>query len=338
MKAVYMKEPWSIEVKDIEQRKPEKNEALLAIKAAGICGSDIGAFRGTNGLVSYPRIIGHELAGEIISIPEDNPKGLKKGDKVVVDPYLYCGKCYPCSIGRTNCCNDLHVLGVHVDGGMAETFAHPADMLVKAPEDMSWEMMACAEPLTIALHGIHRLGLKAGEHIAISGAGTIGLLTALAAIAYGAEPILIDLVEERLEFAKKLGVKYTIDLKKDDLMEKIKEYTDGRLCECVMEASGANSAIRSSLDIVCHAGRVVFTGWPNKETSIPTDMITRKEIDIRGARTSAGEFEEALALIHDKKIPMEQVVTKVVPIDEAADVLRDIEAHPADYLKVIVKF
>ena len=105
-----------------------------------------------------------------------------------------------------------------------------------------------------------------------------------------------------------------------------------------MEASGANSAIRSSLDIVCHAGRVVFTGWPNKETSIPTDMITRKEIDIRGARTSAGEFEEALALIHDKKIPMEQVVTKVVPVDEAADVLRDIEAHPADYLKVIVKF
>ncbi|MBQ1523718.1 MAG: alcohol dehydrogenase catalytic domain-containing protein [Firmicutes bacterium] len=338
MKAVYMKEPWSIEVKDIEQRKPEKNEALLAIKAAGICGSDIGAFRGTNGLVSYPRIIGHELAGEIISIPEDNPKGLKKGDKVVVDPYLYCGKCYPCSIGRTNCCNDLHVLGVHVDGGMAETFAHPADMLVKAPADMSWEMMACAEPLTIALHGIHRLGLKAGEHIAISGAGTIGLLTALAAIAYRAEPILIDLVEERLEFAKKLGVKYTIDLKKDDLMEKIKEYTDGRLCECDMEASGANSAIRSSLDIVCHAGRVVFTGWPNKETSIPTDMITRKEIDIRGARTSAGEFEEALALIHDKKIPMEQVVTKVVPVDEAADVLRDIEAHPADYLKVIVKF
>ncbi|MBR0139052.1 MAG: alcohol dehydrogenase catalytic domain-containing protein [Firmicutes bacterium] len=338
MKAVYMKEPWSIEVKDIEQRPPEKNEALIRIKAAGICGSDIGAFRGTNGLVSYPRIIGHELAGEVISVPEYNPKGLKPGDKVVADPYLYCGKCYPCSIGRTNCCNDLHVLGVHVDGGMAETFAHPADMLVKVPEDMSWEMMACAEPLTIALHGVHRLGLKAGEHIAISGAGTIGLLTALAAIAYGAEPILIDLVKERLDFAKSLGVKYTIDLNTDDLLGKIKEFTNGRLCECVMEASGANSAIRSSLDIVCHAGRVVFTGWPSKETLIPTDMITRKEIDIRGARTSAGEFEEAIDLIYNHKIPMEKVVTKVVSVDEAPDTVRAIEAHPADYLKVIVKF
>ncbi len=338
MKAVYMKEPWSIEVKEIEQRPLEKGEALIAIKAAGICGSDIGAFRGTNGLVSYPRIIGHELAGEIISVPEDDTSGLKPGDKVVADPYLYCGKCYPCSIGRTNCCNDLRVLGVHVDGGMAETFAHPANMLVKVPEDMSWEMMACAEPLTIALHGIHRLGLKAGEHIAISGAGTIGLLTALAAIAYGAEPILIDLVKERLDFAKTLGVKYTVDLNTDDLIGKIKEFTGGRLCECVMEASGANSAIRSSLDIVCHAGRVVFTGWPSRETSIPTDMITRKEIDIRGARTSAGEFEEAISLIYDHKIPMEKVVTKVVSVDEAPDIVRAIEAHPSDYLKVIVKF
>ncbi len=338
MKAVYMKEPWSIEVKDVAQRPPAEGEALLAIRAAGICGSDIGAFRGTNGLVSYPRIIGHELAAAIVSIPENNPKGLRPGDKVVVDPYLYCGKCYPCSIGRTNCCNDLRVLGVHVDGGMAETFAHPADMLVKAPEGMSWEMMACAEPLTIALHGVHRLGLKAGEHIAISGAGTIGLLVALTAIAYGAEPILIDLVPERLAFARELGVRYTIDLNKEDALEKVKEYTGGRLCECVLEASGANSAIRSALDLVCHAGRVALTGWPNKETSIPTDMITRKEIDIRGARTSAGEFEEALALIHEHRVPMEKIVTKVVSVDEAPAVLRDIEAHPADYLKVIVTF
>ena len=206
MKAVYMKQPWSIEVKNIDVPQPKENEALLKIYAAGICGSDIGAFRGTNGLVSYPRVIGHELAGEILSIPENNPKGLKPGDHVVVDPYLYCGHCYPCSIGRTNCCTELHVLGVHVDGGMAEYFAHPSDMLVKVPEDMPWDIIPMAEPLTIALHGLHRLQLKAGEHIAINGAGTIGLFAALTAIHYGAEPILIDLVEERLSFARSLGV------------------------------------------------------------------------------------------------------------------------------------
>lgn len=336
MKAVYMEKPWSIEIKEVEKPEPLKGEALLKIKAAGICGSDLGAFRGTNGLVSYPRIIGHELAAEIISIPE-NRKNLKPGDKVVVDPYLYCGKCYPCSIGRTNCCDDLKVLGVHVDGGMSEYFTHPADMLVKVPEDMSWEMMACAEPFTISLHGCHRLGLKAGEFIAISGAGTIGLLAAMVALAYGAKPILIDMVEERLAFARSLGVKYTVNLKEDSLIEKIREYTDGKLCECVMEASGANAAIRSTLDIVCHAGRIVFTGWPNKETSFPTDIITRKEIDIKGARTSAGEFEEAIDLIYSKKVPVDKVLTKVVDIDNAPETLKDIEKNPGSYLKVVVK-
>ena len=338
MKAVYMEKPREIAITDIDQRPLQDGEALLKIHTAGICGSDIGAFRGTNSLVSYPRIIGHELAGEILSVPANNPKGLKVGDKVTVDPYLYCGHCYPCSIGRTNCCNDLHVLGVHVDGGMAETFAHPANMLVKVPQDMPWELIPLAEPLTIALHGLHRLQLKAGEHIAISGAGPIGLLAAMAALHYGAEPILIDLVEERLAYARTLGIHDTVNLKTDDLMEKIKEYTDGRMCECVMEASGANAAIRSALDIVCHAGRIILTGWPARETSLPTDMITRKEIDIRGARTSAGEFEEAIDLIYAKKVDAAKILTKVIPVEQAPEVIRDIEQNPGDYLKVVITF
>ena len=186
MKAINLSEPWKIAVKELEKPVPKEGEALIRVISAGICGSDIGAFRGTNNLVSYPRIIGHELAGIIEQVPEDNPKGFKVGDKVIVDPYLYCGHCYPCSIGRTNCCTSLHVLGVHVDGGMAEYFCHPADMLVKMPEDMTWTDAAMAEPLTISLHGIHRGGLKAGEYCVIIGAGPIGLLAGMIAQAYGA--------------------------------------------------------------------------------------------------------------------------------------------------------
>ena len=298
MKAVCMEQPGKIEVSNITQRKIKPGEALLKIRSAGICGSDIGAYRGTNGLVSYPRIIGHELAGEIMSIPADNKRGLKIGDKVVVDPYLYCGKCYPCSLGRTNCCQKLKVLGVHIDGGIAETLAHPADMLIKIPDDMPWEYAPLAEPLTIALHGLHRLGVKAGEHIAISGAGPIGLLAAMAAIYYGAEPILIDLLEERLEVARQFGVKQTVNLTRQDLQVAILEYTNGQLAQCAMEVSGSESAIRSTLDIVSNAGRIVLTGWPKQETPIPTDVITKKELDIRGARTSAREFEEAVDIIY----------------------------------------
>lgn len=338
MKAVYMEKPWNIEISDVQMPKPKEGEALLRVKSAGICGSDIGAFRGTNGLVSYPRIIGHEIAGEVISIPENNKNGIKPGDRVIVDPYLYCGHCYPCSIGRTNCCVDLKVLGVHVDGGMAEYFCHPADMLLKVPDDMPWDIIPLAEPLTIALHGIHRLNLKAGEHIAINGAGPIGLLAAMVALHYGAEPIMIDLVKERLDFAKSLGVQYTINLREEDLVEKVSEYTNGRMAECVMEASGANSAIRATLDIVSHAGRIALTGWPKQETPIPTDMITRKEVDVRGARTSAGEFPEAIELIYHQKVDARRILTKVISIDEAPETIRDIEKNPGDYMKVNILF
>lgn len=338
MKAVYMEKPWNIEISDVQMPKPKEGEALLRVKSAGICGSDIGAFRGTNGLVSYPRIIGHEIAGEVISIPENNKNGIKPGDRVIVDPYLYCGHCYPCSIGRTNCCVDLKVLGVHVDGGMAEYFCHPANMLLKVPDDMPWDIIPLAEPLTIALHGIHRLNLKAGEHIAINGAGPIGLLAAMVALHYGAEPIMIDLVKERLDFAKSLGVRYTINLREEDLVEKVSEYTNGRMAECVMEASGANSAIRATLDIVSHAGRIALTGWPKQETPIPTDMITRKEVDVRGARTSAGEFPEAIDLIYHQKVDARRILTKVISIDEAPETIRDIEKNPGNYMKVNILF
>ncbi len=338
MKSVYMEKPWNIEISDVQMPKPKEGEALLRVKSAGICGSDIGAFRGTNGLVSYPRIIGHEIAGEVISIPENNKNGIKPGDRVIVDPYLYCGHCYPCSIGRTNCCVDLKVLGVHVDGGMAEYFCHPADMLLKVPDDMPWDIIPLAEPLTIALHGIHRLNLKAGEHIAINGAGPIGLLAAMVALHYGAEPIMIDLVKERLDFAKSLGVRYTINLREEDLVEKVSEYTNGRMAECVMEASGANSAIRATLDIVSHAGRIALTGWPKQETPIPTDMITRKEVDVRGARTSAGEFPEAIDLIYHQKVDARRILTKVISIDEAPETIRDIEKNPGNYMKVNILF
>lgn len=336
MKAINLSQPWDVSLINKEKPVPGPGEALIRIMTAGICGSDIGAYRGTNNLVSYPRIIGHELAGIIESVPEDNPKGFKAGDKVIVDPYLYCGHCYPCKIGRTNCCTSLHVLGVHVDGGMAEYFCHPADMLIKMPDDMSWTDAAMAEPLTISLHGIHRGGLKAGEHCVIIGAGPIGLLAGMVAEAYGAHAILLDLVQERLDFAKELGIEYVINSKTENAVERIREITGGEMAEQVMECSGANAAIRSALDYVSHAGRITLTGWPKTETPLPTDVITRKEIDIRGARTSAGEFEEAIDLIYTKKVDIQRILTKTISIDEAADTIRDIEKNPGNYMKVVV--
>ncbi len=339
MKAVRIIEPFKVECIDIEKPVPKQGEALLKIEAAGICGSDIGAFRGVNNLVSYPRIIGHELSGTIISIPDDNnPKGLKPGDKVVVDPYLHCDHCYPCRIGRTNCCTSLKTLGVHVDGGMREYFCHPAHMLVKMPEGMTFEQAAMAEPLTISMHSVHRGGLVAGEFCAVIGAGPIGLAAAMTAQAYGAHAILIDIVQERLDFAKKVGIEHVINTGKEDAVKKISEITGGDMAQLVLECSGANAAIRATLDYASHAGRITFTGWPKKETSLPTDLITKKELDLRGGRNSVREFEEALDLIHSRRVDMEKILTKVVSAEQAPATIIDIEKNPGNYMKVIVKF
>ena len=337
MKAVLIEKPW--DVKTVEKEIPEinENEALIKVHTAGICGSDIGAFRGANKLVTYPRVIGHEIAGEIVKIGSNNPKNFKVGDRVVVDPYLYCGKCYACSIGRTNCCEDLKVLGVHVDGGMSEYYKHPANMLVRIPDGLSWEMAALAEPLTISLHGVHRGKIAAGEFALFYGAGPIGMLAALVAKLYGATPIVVDLVQERLDFVKKLGVDYVINSKEEDVVKRVAEITNGKMVQCVMEATGANACIRQALDVVCNAGRVVYTGWPKNTTEMPTDIFTKKELDIRGARTSAGEFEEALEIIAGKKLPMDAILTKCVSIDEAPATIIDIEKNPGSYMKVVVK-
>lgn len=333
MKSVYLQSPNDIKIRKIEKPIRKENEALIKIKSVGICGSDVGAYRGVNKTISYPKIIGHELAGEVVEIGE-NSKGIKVGDRVIIDPYIYCGKCYPCSLGRTNCCTDLKVLGVQTDGGMVELFAHPSEMLYKIPDNIPWEQAPVAEPLTIALHAIHRTKVIAGEHVVIIGAGTIGILTALCVIAYNAIPILMDIVDERLMFANNLGIKHTINALDKDAIEKIKKITEGRMAEVVMEASGSNAAIRNTIDYVSYAGRIALTGWPKKETSIPTDLFTKKELDVRGSRTSAGEFEEAIKLISEGIIDVKPIISKVISLEEVPDAVKELSEHPERYLKI----
>lgn len=335
MKSIRLENPGNIFCTEADMPVRKRHEALIRLKAAGICGSDIGAFRGTNKLVSYPRVIGHELAGVIEEIDDDNPGGFKKGDRIIVDPYLYCGTCYPCSIGRTNCCTDLHVLGVHTDGGMAEYFVHPDHMLIAVPEGVEWIEAALAEPLTIALHGVHRGRLKAGETCVVFGAGAIGILAGMAAKAYGANVILIDVVQERLDFAAELGIGKVINSKTEDSVKRVQELTKGVMAQLVMECSGANQAIRLALDLASHAGRITLTGWPSKDTLLPTDMITRKELDILGARNSVREFGEVVELIRDKQVDVRKILTKCVTMEEVPEMVRRIEKEPGNYLKVV---
>jgi len=313
IKAVYINKPGEIETRLVDYPLKKEHEVLIKVDAAGVCGSDIGAFRGINPLVTYPRVIGHEVVGRVIEAGEGMPADIKIGDRVILDPYIYCGKCYPCSIGRTNCCEHLQVIGVHVDGAMQEVVAHPAHLIHKIPDNLPSELAPLAEPLTIALHALHRAKIAEGEHIVVIGAGAIGLMTAISALRYGAVPILVDIVNARLDYAKKLGVPYVINAAETPMLETVREITHGTMAQVVVEASGANSAIRDSLSLASFAGRIIFTGWPKQETALPTNLITFKELDIRGSRTSAGEFAEALEKLSTLALDPEQIVSKPWP-------------------------
>jgi L-gulonate 5-dehydrogenase len=338
MKSVYLSAPRQICIQEIPApTSVGKDEVLVAVHALGICGSDIGAYRGTNPLITYPRIIGHELAGEVIEAGSNS--GFTKGDRVALEPYINCGVCYPCSLGRTNCCESLKVLGVQTDGGMVEQFVHPARLAFRIPDSMSWEDAALIEPLTISLHSNHRAGVKAGEHVAISGAGPIGLLAASVALSYGAIPIIIDPIDERLELAKQFGIVHTINPIKTDAVAKIREITKGRMAEAVIEASGASPAIAASIDYAANAGRVVLTGWPKEKTALDTALFTKKELDIRGSRTSAGEFPEAIELIMQKKVPVQLLVSRnTYSLDALADSVAEMSDHPELFIKIIASF
>ncbi|WRS27562.1 alcohol dehydrogenase catalytic domain-containing protein [Oscillospiraceae bacterium MB08-C2-2] len=338
MKALVLeqKEAVSIQERPMPQRKP--GEALVRIKAASVCGSDISAYRGKGVQVEYPLVLGHEVVGEIVEIDSDNPGGFGPGDRVILHPYIYCGQCYPCSLGQTNCCENLKVLGVQTGGAMQEYFCHPHQLLHKLPDSIPWELAPLAEPLVIAIHGLHRAKVKAGEHVVIIGAGPIGIMAAMVAKKYGATPILLDIVDARLDIAKELGIPYTINTQTENAEEAIRELTAGRMAEAILEMSGAHQSVQNCLVYSSYCSRIALTGWPTGETPLLTPLITRKELEIYGARTGADEFPEALELIASGDVDAKAIASLVVPFDELPQALVEQAEHPEKYLKVVALF
>ena len=155
MKSVCLQAPGQIGLVDLPTQTRQAGEILIGVRSAGICGSDIGAYKGVNPLVSYPRVIGHEIAGEVVEVAADESVFMV-GDRVILEPYVYCGRCYPCSIGHTNCCENLTVRGVHIEGGMAEYVSHPRHLLHKVPDGISWHLVPMAEPLVISMHAVNQ--------------------------------------------------------------------------------------------------------------------------------------------------------------------------------------
>lgn len=339
MKYILMKEPGKLTVEEREMPLKEPNKALIRMAACGICGSDLTAYLGTNPTVRYPiNGIGHEGVGTIEDIEEEDVKryGLKKGDRVALEPCLPCGQCYCCQKGNFNNCVNLKVAGVHTDGMMSQFCVYPPGRLHKLPDSLDFYQAALAEPLTIGLHGISRAGVQRGEFCLITGAGPIGLLTALGVMSRGAIPILLDIVEERLDFAKKLGIPFVHNSGEGSISEYLEEVTKGKLPERMIECSGSAKVLGEMHEYVCYGGTITTVGWAKKPVTINTIRCMQKELTICASRNSTGNFGEALSLIDRKEVPADKMITKIAAMEDVEAVIRDMIANPQSYLKVVV--
>ncbi|WP_100610106.1 zinc-binding alcohol dehydrogenase family protein [Confluentibacter lentus] len=313
MKYIVCEEPNKFALKEKEIPVKEDNQALIKIHRVGICGTDLHAYSGNQAFFTYPRILGHELAGEILEIGE-NPKNLKVGDSVIVMPYVSCGNCVACRQGKTNCCTNIRVLGVHTDGGMQEKIAVRTDLLLPA-NHLSYEEMAIVEPLAIGAHAIRRANVLKGETIVVIGCGPIGIGLMKLAQIKGAEVIALDVDEARLEFVKnEIGVKHTVKVS-ETAVEEVSKITNGDLAAVVFDATGNKRALEGGISYMSHGGRYILVGLSKGELTFSHPSIHAKESTIMCSRNATLEDFEFVINNLDK-FPTNAFVTHQVSFND----------------------
>jgi L-gulonate 5-dehydrogenase len=322
-----MDAPQRMRVGDWQTPEPGPDEVLVRIRAAGICAGDVYIYLGKNPYANYPRIAGHELCGTIEKAGS-NVSGIRKGMLVVVEPFIGCGKCYACRIGKSNCCANLGLIGTNLPGGYAEFVTAPVRNIHPVPQGLSPMMASFTEPLAISVQACRRGDVKRSEYVLVLGCGPIGMALIEVAKARGANVVATDISEERLEFAKTLGAS---TLKADaSLLANVLEQTNGEGAAVVMEATGNPRAMEQTVELVASGGRIVIVGLVKKgvNISLPALDITRKEMTLLGSRASVSCFPESLKLLASGKIQYPKVATQLKMWDAPA-VFEKIVKEPA---------
>lgn len=335
MKYIVCEKPGEFILKEKNAPIRKKGEALLQIHKVGICGTDLHAYTGNQAFFTYPRILGHELAATVIDIDE-NAKGIKPGDHVVVMPYLSCGKCISCRNNKTNCCTNIKVLGIHTDGGMQEQITVPSNILLLANQ-LSHNEMSIVEPLAIGAHAIRRAHILPNETIAVVGCGPIGIgIMKLAQIA-GAKVIAIDRNEQRLQYAKeKIGVDYIVNANEDPI-QKVSEITNGDLCTAVFDASGHKGALEAGPNYMSHGGRFVLVGLSKGELTYNHPAVHAKELTLMCSRNATTEDFEHVINVLDQ-FPTESFITHTVDSSEMIENFDSWLKPETGVMKATVKF
>ena len=337
MKALFLTAIGQTEIKEIEKPIPNEEEVLLKIGMVGFCGGDLNGFKGLFELQEYPNVLGHEVGGTIEAMGNQVPNTFKIGDKATIYPYLNCGKCISCRKGRRNACQDNKTMGVRRPGAMTHYISiHWQDLFLS--EKLSLKELALVEPLTVGFHAAARGGVTNKDRVAVIGCGIVGMGAIASAVNRGAEVIAIDIDDSKMEIAKKIGVAHTINTSNENLHEALLRITDGDGPDVIIEAVGNAITYRAAVDEVAYTGRVVCIGYAKSAVEFNTGIFVRKEIEIVGSRNCTDEFPEVIAYLEAGKFPVEEVISKIVSLEDAGAALADWAMNPKGTTKIMVDF
>lgn len=313
------------------------SDVLIKVKAGGICGSDVHIYHGTSSVATYPRVIGHEIAGEIIETGND-VKGFSVGDRIVMDPVISCGECYQCRIGRRNVCGKLKVRSVHVDGGYQEFIVLPQESIYHIPGDLSWEEAIMIEPFTIAEQVCSRAEITKDDTVFIMGAGPVGLSILKMTKLHGATCFISEVVDYKLDYAKQYGADAVINAKNTDVKEEILRLTANNGATVVIDAACTTKSFEQALSYVCSAGRVITLGFGKEPSAVNQLSITAREIDVRGSRLHNNKFPVVIDYFRSKKLEVKDMITHRFHFSKIHEALKVIEDAEVEKGKVVLVF
>lgn len=338
-RSILINAPGEVLIIDTQVPERKKGEVLLKMLYGGICGSDLGSYRGTFAYFEYPRIPGHEFSAEIIECDEDNAYGLKPGMIVTGNPYFNCGHCYSCRRGLVNACTDNQTMGCQRDGAFSTYFILPEERVYDG-KGVSPMALAAIEPFCIGYHGVKRANLKAGDKVLIVGAGTIGVVAAISAKSLGAEVTICDVAPGKLEMAKQFGVDHVmLNDSEESFNEQVLELTDGNGFDAAFEAVGLPGTFLNCMNAVCFGGKVVDIGVGKQNLNFFYTMIQKKELNIYGSRNALKEdFLELIDMVASGKVDIEKIITNVYDFDDAPKAFEDFSENNGTMLKVMIKF
>lgn len=337
MKAVQITEPGQVELIDLPKPAPAEGEALLRILYGGVCGSDVGTYRGSFLYADYPRIPGHEFSAEIVEVGE-NEYGLKPGMIVTGNPYYNCGKCYSCRRGFVNCCVSNQTLGAQRDGMFREYFTMPVARVYNG-KGLDARTLALVEPFCISYHAVKRASVKVGDRVLVVGAGPIGIFAMLAAKKFGADVTMSDMSRQRLDKALTLGADQVIQVPQEDLKVRTEEITAGDGFDVCIECVGMPATFQNCIDAAAFRGRVVLVGISKQNLDFAFSRIQTKELDVFGSRNALkSDFLELIDYLASGAVNTAEIITDVYPLAESPQAFADIVARGESMLKTMVQF